>query len=101
MIDAEAVERVRLHLVDAADAGDRFLDRLEDLALDASGDAPGYGIATDDDRRRRRRGTRRSCSCNSAKMPNTTSATIVTTVMTGRLDGEIGNEHWPLYSSAA
>ena len=48
---AEAVERARRHPVDAADAGDHLLDRLDDLALDDVRRGPGIRNGDDDDRR--------------------------------------------------
>ena len=48
---AEAVERARRHPVDAADAGDDLLDRLDDLALDDVGRRARIRDGDDDDRR--------------------------------------------------
>ncbi len=50
--DAEAVERVRLDLLDAADRGDLLLDRIDDLALDGVRRRARIGDRHRDDRRR-------------------------------------------------
>ena len=47
----EAVERARAHPVDAADARDRLLDRIDDLALDDVGRRARVGHRDDHDRR--------------------------------------------------
>ena len=49
---AEAVERVRLDLLDAADRRDLLLDRIDDLALDGVGRRARVGDRDRDDRRR-------------------------------------------------
>ena len=74
------------HLIDAGDSLDGVLDRLEDLALDSFRRRAGIWNANV-----RTTGCRdvrelvRLKQHHSAKRPNTTSATIVTTVIIGRL----------------
>ena len=46
----EAVERVRRHLLHAADAGDGLFDRLDDLAFDVVGRRAGIRRGDDDER---------------------------------------------------
>ena len=80
----EAVERVRAHPVDAADAGDHLLDRIDDLTLDDIGRRAGIRNRHHHDRGVDL-GILVGVELNSATMPNTTSISIATMVRTGRL----------------